>query len=533
MTEDDVDALMLWLAEVRNDPYAFVLGAYEWGVGELAKYDGPDVWQTEVLCSIRDGVRTVDEAIAAALASGEAYQAEPIREATTSGHGIGKSALVAWIIDWAMSTEVDCRGRVTANTETQLKVTTWAELAKWHRLSITADLFKMTATSRFSVDPKHEKTWRVDMVPWSAKNSAAFAGLHNHGKRILLVFDEASEIEDIIWEVAEGAMTDANTQIIWCAFGNPTKNTGRFRECFEGGRFAHRWKSRAIDSRTVKISNKTQLQAWVDDYGEDHDFVRVRVKGVFPRVDAVSFISFSDVQEAQARTPEGQEFLPIIGGLDVARFGPDNSVLALRQGRDATSRPWERINGQNTVAVARWAFELYIRHNLSALVVDSGGIGGGVYDQLELMGINVYAVDFSNSPDNDDKEKYLNKRAEMYGRVRDWLRKGGCLPADAKTADAKNSLSAQLTAPTYTFAQDVKLQLESKKDLRRRLGVSPDDADALAITFAYPYLEEAFSMSKQPGHNGGPPLEDEGDSYAEANPYAQVTSSKFNPLRVQ
>ena len=79
----------------------------------------------------------------------------------------------------------------------------------------------------------------------------------------------------------------------------------------------------------------------------------------------------------------------------------------------------------------------------------------------------------------------------------------------------------------------MKLQLESKKDLRRRLGVSPDDADALAITFAYPYLEEAFSMSKQPSHNGGSPLEDEGDSYAEANPYAQVTSSKFNPLRVQ
>lgn len=531
MTEEDLLTLTDWLASVRNDPYAFVLGAYDWGVGELAKYDGPDLWQTEVLCSIRDGVMKIDEAIQLAMASGEEYAAAPVREATTSGHGIGKSALVAWIIDWGQSTCVDCKGRVTANTENQLKVTTWAELAKWHRLSITADLFKMTATSRFSVDPLHEKTWRIDMVPWSSKNSAAFAGLHNHGKRIILIFDEASEIDDIIWEVAEGAMTDANTQIIWCAFGNPTRNTGRFRECFAGGKFAHRWNSRAIDSRTVKISNKTILQAWVDDYGEDHDFVRVRVKGIFPRTDAVSFIGLEDVQAAQCRTPEGNEFLPVIGGLDVARFGPDSSVLAMRQGRDASTRAWHSLQGQSTVVVARWAFELYMRNNLSALVVDTGGIGGGVFDQLELMQINVYAVDFSNTPDNDSKETYLNKRAEMYGRLRDWIIKGGCLPSDDKKLESKG-LSAQLTAATYTFARDTKLQLESKKDLRRRLGISPDDADAIAITFAYPYLEEAFAAprSDQMGHNGGPELE--GDHYAEASPYTGVTSNRFNPTQV-
>lgn len=522
----ELDTLADWLASVRNDPYAFVLGAYEWGVGELAKYDGPDVWQIEVLQSIRDGVMKVDEAIALAMESGQEFVADPVREATTSGHGIGKSALVAWIIDWAMSTEVGCRGRVTANTETQLKVTTWAELAKWHRLSITADLFKMTATSRFSIDPKHEKTWRVDMVPWSAKNSAAFAGLHNHGRRILLIFDEASEIDDIIWEVAEGALTDANTQIIWAVFGNPTRNSGRFRECFDTGRFAHRWNSRAIDSRTVKISNKTLIQGWAEDYGEDHDFFRVRVRGVFPRVDAVSFIALSDVLDAQARSPEGQGNLPILGGLDVARYGPDSSVMCFRQGRDAVSRSWERVQGQNTVAVARWAFEMYMRHNLAALVVDGGGIGGGVFDQLELMGINVYSVDFSSSPDNDTQERYLNKRAEMYGRARNWIKKGGCLPADGSGSEAKG-LSAQLTAPTYTFAGDVKLQLESKKDLRRRLGISPDDADALVITFAYPYLEEAF-MPKMPDGE-----ELEGENYAENNPYAQVTGTKFNPTQVQ
>lgn len=525
MLEDDHLALLDWLASVRNDPYAYVLGAYEWGVGELSRYpDGPDDWQVELLCRIRDGVTSIDQAIFEAQKHGQESDTAPVREAVTSGHGIGKSALVAWIIDWAMSTQVDCKGVVTANTENQLKTKTWAELAKWHRLSISRDLFKMTATARFSIDPMHEKTWRVDMVPWSEKNTEAFAGLHNHGKRILIVFDEASAIPDIIWEVTEGAMTDKDTQIIWCVFGNPTKNSGRFRECFEGGRFAHRWNSRSINSMDVKISNKLQLQSWIDDYGWDHDFVRVRVRGVFPRVDAVSYIALSDVEEAQRRKPEGQEELPIIGGLDVARYGPDNSVLCLRQGRDAASRPWPRTQGQSTVALARWAFEQYMRNNLAAMVVDTGGVGGGVFDQLEAMDLNVYAVDFSNTPDNDSQERYLNKRAEMYGRARTWIKKGGCLPPDDKAADGKG-LSAQLTAPTYTYQGDVKLQLESKKDLKRRLGISPDDADALVITFAYPYLEEAFA----------PPLSQDGEapesSYSEANPYADVTSTKFRPMQ--
>jgi phage terminase large subunit len=245
---------------------------------------------------------------------------------------------------------------------------------------------------------------------------------------------------------------------------------------------------------------------------------------MFPRTDAVSFIAMDDVLDAQSRNPEGQEPLPIIGGLDVARLGPDHSVLCPRQGRDAKSRPWPRVHGLNTVQLAKWAFEHYLRLNLSALVVDVGGVGGGVYDQLELMEINVYPVDFSSKPDNDTAENYLNKRAEMAGRTRSWIKKGGCLPVDANNSEGKG-LSYQLAASTYTYQADVHIQLESKKDIRRRLGLSPDDADALFITFAYPYLEEAF-VPPCPGE------EDERASYSEANPYADVSSAKFNPLQV-
>lgn len=512
MTDEDLEALTDWLVEVRNDPVAYVLGAFEWGSGELARYDGPDDWQLEQLAAIRDGVQSIDEAIAAAHAAGTESECSPVMEATTSGHGIGKSALVSWIILWAQDTEVDCKGVVTANTENQLKTKTWAELAKWHRLSITSVLFKMTATARFSIDPKHERTWRIDMVPWSEKNTEAFAGLHNNGKRILIVFDEASAIPDLIWEVTEGALTDKDTQIIWAVYGNPTKNSGRFRECFEGGRFAHRWHSRAINSMDVKISNKKQLQAWIDDYGWDHDFVRVRVRGVFPRTDATSFISRDLISEAMARVPEGQEAMPTILGVDVARMGPDNSVICPRRGRDAKTLPWVRAQGLNSVKLAQLVFECAMRYNASAILVDVGGVGGGVYDQLELLGLEVYAVDFGAKSENSyGGEKFLNKRAEMYGAVRDWLQKGGCLPMDEK----EKGLAEQLSAPTYTYAQETKLQLEAKKDIRRRLGLSPDDADALAITFAEPWLEEAIGFRAATESAAG----DSSTSYAARNPY--------------
>jgi hypothetical protein len=496
------------------DPLAYVLGAFPWGQGELKNYDGPDDWQREILTNIGNGVTSIQEAILQARARGEEFSGMPVREATTSGHGIGKSALVAWIILWAQDTLVDTKGVVTANTENQLKTKTWAEVAKWHRLSITADLFKMTATARFSVDPRHERTWRIDMVPWSEKNTEAFAGMHNHGKRILIVFDEASAIPDVIWEVTEGAMTDKDTEIIWAVFGNPTKNTGRFRECFKGGRFEHRWNSRAIDSRTVKISNKAQMDEWVKDYGEDHDFVRVRVRGMFPRVDATSYISRDDIVDAQSRTPEGNEGLPLVLGVDVARYGGDDSVIAPRRGRDAKSLPWVRASHLSTVALARLVFEVYTRYNAYAACVDTGGVGGGVYDQLEEMGVNVYAVDFGSSAEQDESgERYLNKRATIWGRMNNWIKKGGCLPPDEKSKDGK-ALSDQLAAPTYTYSREVLLQLEAKKDIRKRLGISPDDADALACTFAEPWLDLSFDLS-QASEKGG-----SSQAYKERDPYA-------------
>ena len=114
--------------------------------------------------------------------------------------------------------------------------------------------------------------------------------MHNQGKRIIALFDEASSIPDVIWETTEGALTDKDTEIIWGVFGNPTRNTGRFRECFAGGRFQHRWQPRQVDSRTARLTNKEEIAEWINDYGEDSDFVRVRVKGIFPRAGSMQFV---------------------------------------------------------------------------------------------------------------------------------------------------------------------------------------------------------------------------------------------------
>ena len=484
------DEIISDLAAFSRDPLGWVLWAFPWGEpGELEGADGPDEWQIWALTAIRDGLLTPFEAIRLAIAS---------------GHGIGKSTFVAWVILWALSTMEDARGVVTANTERQLATKTWPELAKWYRLFIARDLFKMEATSIFSVDPEHRLTWRVDMIPWSEKNPAAFAGLHNKGKRIILVFDEASEIDDIIWETAEGALTDAETEIIWTVFGNPTRSVGRFRECFDGGKFSHRWRHRAIDSRTVKVANKRQLQEFVDDYGEDTDFVRVRVLGQFPKQGFAEFISAFAVSEARAREPSAQVFDPLILGVDVARFGDDASVIYARKGRDARTWPPIILRGLDTMQVASRAAEEYLRLRADAIFVDGGGVGGGVVDRLRQLRVPVHDINFGAKSDRPTSSvAYANKRAEMWGSLREWLATGS-LPSEGQ-------LAAELVGPTYGFNARNEILLERKEDMKKRGLSSPDIADALALTFAYPVVPNEWAGGN---HNIPPRVQNEYDPFA-------------------
>lgn len=469
-------ALIDKIKALRGDPLKFVLFAFPWGEpdGELADQEGPDEWQREVLVAVRDGLLTMNEAIRIAIAA---------------GNGPGKSALLAWLALWALSTLTDTRGIITAITDTQLRTRTWAEVSIWFRRLICRHWFNITATAIYSAHPDHERTWRIDAVPWSETNPQAVAGLHNAGKRIILLFDEASGIADVIFDAAEGALTDKDTEIIWVVAGNPTKNTGAFRECF--GRFAHRWKHWNVDTRHSRFADQGQIAKWIADYGEDSDYVRVHVKGEFPRAGSMQFIGSELVQQAITREATATLYDPLLLGVDVARFGEDQSVIYIRKGRDGRTHPPMKFRGLDTMQLAAKVADVALHFRADAVFVDGGGVGGGVVDRLRQLRVpRLYEVNFGSKPDRalpgQEAIAYANKRAEMWGNLREWL-KGGAIPDDAE-------LRADLTGPEYCHVirdgRDAIL-LEAKEDMKRRRLASPDTGDALALTFAYPVSPSA------------------------------------------
>lgn len=449
-----------------HDPLGFVLFAYPWGQKgtQLAEERGPRDWQRGVLTEIGDALQRgaeIREAI------------QPVLEAVASGHGIGKSALVAWLIDWAISTREHTRGVVTANTEAQLRTKTWPEVKKWHGLSINSHWFDCEATS---IHAKGElgKTWRIDASPWSEHNTEAFAGLHNKGGRILILFDEASAIADKVWEVAEGAATDEGTEVIWAVFGNATRNAGRFRECFR--KYSHRWKTRQIDSRTVEGINREWINKLVQDNGEDSDLVKVRVRGMFPSASFKQFISAEDADKAFGKHLDVSHFnfAPKIITVDPAWSGDDPLVIGLRQGlvfRVLRSIP----KNDNDVQIAQLVAQYEDDEQADAVFVD-GGYGTGIVSAGRTMGRNWLIVWFAEkSPDAG----YLNMRAYMWGMGKKWLKEGGAIPKDHELYD-------EIIGPETVPRLDGKIQLESKEDMKRRGLKSPNRADSLMLSFAYP-----------------------------------------------
>lgn len=458
------DAVVEAAALCRYDPLAWSRFAFDWGHGELTGYRGARQWQTEAFADI-----------AAHLKNPETRHM-PMMLARASGHGIGKSAFIGMLVNWALSTCDDCKVVLTSNTDTQLRTKTAPEVGKWQRLSITREWFDVSATSIAVRDKSHAKTWRADFVPWSEHNTEAFAGLHNKGKRILLVFDEASAIADKVWEVAEGALTDEETEIIWVAFGNPTRNTGRFRECFR--RYKHRWNHAQIDSRTVEGTNKAQIAKWAEDYGEESDFFKVRVRGMFPSMSARQFISEADVAAAYGRhVPESAyAFAPKIITVDPAWEGDDEFVIGFRQGLVFRILETFAKNDNDLVAaqkIARYEDEL----GADAVFVDAG-FGTGIKSAGEGLGRFWTLVWFANKSDDAG---CLNKRAEMWKAARDWLKDGGAIPDDPTLRD-------ELQAPEIVPRADGKIQIESKKDMKARGVPSPNRADALVLSFAFPVL---------------------------------------------
>ncbi len=464
---DPNDAIIELAASCRFDPDRWSTIAWDWGHGELAEYDGAREWQREINREIRDHLLNPETR----------YQ--PLQISVASGHGIGKSAEMGMLSNWAMSCWADAKIVTTANTEGQLRTKTAPEIGKWFRMSLTAHWFDVQTMSIKSRDPTRTDSWRQDFIPWSEHNTEAFAGLHNKGKIILLLFDEASKIHDKVWEVAEGALTDENTVIIWVVFGNPTRNSGRFRECFR--RFRHRWIGKQIDSRTVPGTNKKFLQRLVDDHGEDSDIVKVRVRGQFPSQSAMQFISADDADKARAVHLRGEQysFAPVIIGVDPAWTGDDKLEIFLRQGlysKSLASLP----RNDNDVQVANLIARLEDEYRADGVFIDAG-YGTGIKSAGDTMGRAWRLIWFSEKPINPG---YLNKRAEMWGMMKLWVKQGGAI--DPKDED----LYQDIIGPETVARLDGKIQLESKEDMKERGLPSPNKGDALALTFAEPVAKK-------------------------------------------
>jgi hypothetical protein len=467
---------LLWGEDIADDPLAFVMAVFPWGQPNtaLAHYKGPRKWQVDELTKMRDHIRMNKERMK--------NKQEPLvyKSAAASGRGTGKSALVAWLNLWMLSTRLGATCINTANTEAQLKSRTWAELGKWHTLSINAHWFDRTATKMVAM-PWFEKALKQQLKVdtgyyyaeaqlWSEEKPDAFAGAHNH-YGMLVIFDEASGIPEAIWSVTEGFFTEPILHRYWFCFSNPRRNTGAFFECFHKHR--NFWQRRHIDSRTVEGVDKGVLQSIVDKYGEDSDQARVEVKGEFPRQGDKQFISREIIDGAITREVVEDHYAPLMMGVDPARYGDDCTVIRFRQGRNARVIPPVKLKGADNMRVANECADLIQRYNPDAVCIDAGN-GTGIIDRLREMGFKVHEVWFGSK--SEDPE-WSNKRTELWARMRDWLG-GGCIDNDEDLID-------DLSTPEYTFQTGSdKMRLETKEELKRKGFASPDNADALACTFA-------------------------------------------------
>jgi hypothetical protein len=470
-------------ARFRNDPLGFVKVMFPWGLpGELQGSAGPDKWQEAFL-------KSIGKECAANKFDGVVPVA-PIRRAVSSGHGIGKSVMAAWIVVWIMSTRPHCRGTITANTFSQLETKTWAAIKKWTRLSLTGHWFTVTSTRMYQT--QHKDTWFCAPETSKEENSEAFAGQHAADSTSFYIFDEDSSIPEAVHEVAEGGLTDGEPMIF--RFGNPTRSNGSFYHACFGG-MKHRWNPLVVDSRDSRFTNQAHIKEWEQDYGEDSDFFRVRVRGLPPSASDAQFIDMARINAAQHRSVVVLPDEPLVAGCDLAWGGSDDNVIRFRRGLDARSIPPIRIKGEFTrdpgVLTSRLAEVLsrdYDGHHVAVLFMDSAGIAGPIAQRLNTLGHrNVVSVNFgADSPG----ERCRFMRDYIWAEMRDWLLTG--------SIDKSSDLEADLSAPGMRPDNRQRIWLESKEDMKKRGLDSPDDGDALALTFS-------ATVRPQSSHKRGAP----------------------------
>ena len=474
----------LWSPIIKDNPLAFVLYTFPWGKAgtPLEHFSGPRKWQREVLTELTEHIKQNNGKV----------DFDTFRMATSSGRGIGKSALVSWLVIWMMTTRIGSTTIVSANSEAQLRSVTWAEITKWLSMSMNTHWFEVSATRVMPAKwltelverdlKKGTRYWACEGKLWSEENPDSYAGVHNQDG-MMLIFDESSGIPDAIWDVGAGFFTENTPDRYWFAFSNPRRNSGYFYESFHSKR--EFWKNKIVDARTVEGTDKAVYQQIIDEYGADSAQAHVEVFGEFPSASDDQFIGSDIVDEAMIRDKYKDLSAPIILGVDPARFGADSTVIAVRQGRDIIAI--KRYKGDDTMETVGRIIECMEEYKPVLVNIDEGGLGAGVVDRMKEQRYKVKGVNFANKSKNI--MMYGNKRAEMWGDMREWLRSAS-IPKD-------RTLKTDLISPLMKPDSKGAIFLESKKDMKARGLASPDAADAIALTFAYPVAHREY-VDKRP-----------------------------------
>lgn len=480
-----MDAVGAKIKRWRTDPVYFV-------TDELNA--APDDWQLEMLKSLANPNED--------------------RIALKACKGVGKTTGLAWAIWWFLACQGERgehpKGAATSISEKNIDDNLWPELAKWRgRSPFLLEAFEWTK-SRVSAK-HHPETWFFSKRTWSKngdqnEQANTLAGLH--AKYLMFVLDESGGIPDAVMAAAEGGLTgsDGGWQKI-IQSGNPTHLEGPLYRAATTER--HLWKLIEItgDPDNPKRSKRQSLE-WareqIQKYGKDNPWVLVNVYGKFPPSSLNSLLGPNEVSAALGKhlTEDQYSWAQKRLGVDVARFGDDRTVIFPRQGL-AAFRPVEMRGARTTEIAARVAAAKFKWGSEMEFVDGTGGWGMGVVDNLIAAGHSPQDIQFHGKAIDS---RYLNKRAEMWFEMAKWVKRGGALPD-------MPDLARELTAPTYTFVNG-KFQLESKDQIKARLGFSPDLADALCLTFALPEMPKT---EVTPFGNVGAHV---GKAVADYDPYA-------------
>ena len=414
----------------------------------------------------------------------EAWQEEALkligehdRLSIRAGHGVGKTAFLAIVVIWFMCTRFPFKIPISANSQDQLRDVVWPELRKWiNRLPEDLRESLEIASERVFWKGASQEAFAVARTA-SDDNPEALQGFHEDN--LLFVVEEASGIPDIVFEVAQGALSTPGAKILMLA--NPTRTSGFFYDTHHALRA--RWKTMRVNSEDVPRA-RGHIEDIKAKYGHDSNVYRVRVLGEFPDTEDDAVIPLILCESAIRRDVGATDYYPV-WGVDVARFGSDRSALAKRRG-NSLLEPIKSWRGKDNMQVAGLILTEYqstltddgkpTDDTPSEILVDVIGLGTGVVDRCRELGLPVRGVNVGEAASVSDR--YMRLRDELWFKAREWLdSKAVHLPQD-------DALIAELTVPKYTINSLGKVKIEQKDETKKRMGFSPDLADAFILTFA-------------------------------------------------